>query len=180
MSKFFLFIIILILFISSGLIFLGRPLQKLFLEYERGYPIEILTYFPEGYRVPDEDIYLNSDSGAGGKGGLLEVKSTNDSHFIVFRQMRGEQDLTNNLSNELSSKYQTKMAGYVNSFPATIYLSTSGENLYAWQENNLRYEILTDDPAISSGEVDKMAESKTILKLDLLKPAKDFIKQRIQ
>ena len=170
-----LILVLILLAGSLGLIFLTVPAQKFLLELEKGFSIEKLTYFPGGYEpVPDSD-YLNMGSSTA-QAGLIEVTSNNQSYSLTFRQMGNNKDAASIREAEINNQYPKAETTEINRIPTTVHYSSS-EVVYVWLKNNKRYEISTNDLFITISDLGKMEEGVVPLKVDALKPAKDFFGQ---
>lgn len=166
-------IVLILLLGSAGLIFVTLPGQKFLLELEKGYAIEKLTYLPDGYEPIDQNSYINMGTGAS-QAGLIEVKSQNQSYFLIFRQMADNKD-TNSLRDvEISTRYIKSVDAEFNGIKTKIYPFADGAT-YVWYKNNKRYEIMTNDLSITTYEVGRIDAGIVPVIIDGLKPAKDFI-----
>jgi hypothetical protein len=158
---------------SLVLIFLTAPAQKILLEMEKGYSIEKLTYLPEGYEPISDSSYLNMGSSAASSG-LIEVTSTNQLYNFIFRQMGNNKDNASVRDVGIISQFPKVSNIEINGLDAKVHSSGSG-NCYVWTKNNKRYEIVTYDPFVTIDQVERAEESLSQIKIDILKPAKDFL-----
>lgn len=173
--KIVVILVLIFLLGSFGLIFLTAPAQKFLLEVEKGYSIEKLTYLPGGYEPISDSDYLNM-GGSAASSGLIEVISKNQSYNLIFRQMGNNKDNASVRDVGIISQYPKMEIVELNGIGIKVHSSERGST-YVWLKNNKRYELSTNDPFVTLYEVERVEEGLIPLKVDALKPAKDFFGQ---
>lgn len=162
-------------FLGLAILFLGtiflEPTSHYLTLNEAGFPIEELTYLPEGYANVAESEYFKLKRDVPALN-YIETKFGAETSYFKFRQAENSDAFNRYLEAMEAGQTYSQEKFNLGETVATLAYFRDGTRHYVWVKGKKRYEIVTNDYYLSPTEVVRMVDGLKPALIDFGRPVR--------
>ena len=151
--------------------FFATPAKELAATYEAGFPIERLTYLPEGYGDVDEDKYFTLSKYVPGNS-VVETEYHSGDNYFKFIQAPNNYALEVYVDALDAGTFFKKESFIANDMNVEVRFYNDDRLRFVWLNGPKRYDLVTNDLSLGRAEIEKIQSSLVPAKVNFWRPLK--------